>query len=82
LCFDGLTKTIEVGRSGDVSLNASDVAADRVLRPRQALSNGGPVMETEALFDNAHISESTNNAFQIFGVLIQWVGWVRVTTRS
>jgi hypothetical protein len=30
LCFDGLIKTIEVGQFGNVSLNTSDVAADRL----------------------------------------------------
>src|ERR1700730_5797146 len=30
LCFNGLIKTIEVGQFGNVSLNASDVAADRL----------------------------------------------------
>src|SRR6266851_4558155 len=32
LCFDGLIKTIEVGQFGNVSLNASDVAADLLYR--------------------------------------------------
>src|ERR1700720_4764210 len=31
-CFDGLIKTIEVGQFGNVSLNASDVAADSLYR--------------------------------------------------
>src|SRR5713226_8570771 len=30
LCFDGLIKTIEIGQFGHVSLNARDVAADRL----------------------------------------------------
>src|SRR5216684_5241659 len=30
LCSDGLIKTIEVGQFGNVSLNASDIAADRL----------------------------------------------------
>src|SRR6266852_6621973 len=32
LCFDGLIEAIEVGQFGNVSLNASDVAADRLYR--------------------------------------------------
>src|SRR5216683_3490110 len=42
LCFDSLIKTIEVVQFGNVSLNAIDVAAESPLRPRRALSDGGP----------------------------------------
>src|ERR1700676_3345463 len=67
LCFDGLKKTIEVGQFGNVSLNASDVAADRLYgrvelfltAPRD--EDVGPLFDEELRRSEAYSCGATGN---------------------
>src|SRR6266436_8008754 len=51
LCFDGLIKTIEVGQFGNVSLNASNVAADRLYGGVELFLTAARDEDARPLFD-------------------------------